>query len=409
MAVFEYEALDDSGRAVKGIAEADSRRQATAQLRSKDIYVTKISSYNAAARRLKAISLANLLPRRNRTRQLSVFTRQMTALLKAGVPLVEALSALVEQTEDRYLTETIIDVREKVIQGQSLSEAMNAHPGFFPDLYVNMVRAGELSGALEDILARLADYTEKQNALRNRIQSIMIYPAVMMLIGGSVLMFLLYYVVPQVMQIFTGLNKDLPLPTIILVRLNDFMQKYGLLIIVLLIGVIGAIKIFINTARGRLLYDKFKLKIPLLGGLLRKSAMARFSRTLGTLLSSGVPLVTAMDVVKDIVGNQVLAGIIDQAKEQVIEGSDLALPLGKSGLFPPLVTKMISVGERTGQIEEMLLRVAQIYEEDVEVTLSGMVSLIEPLIIVAMGLVVLFIVLSILLPILEMNQMVRIG
>jgi general secretion pathway protein F len=336
---------------------------------------------------------------------LSIATRQLAVLVSAGIPLVEALSALIEQVEHERLKRVVSDVRQRVNEGASLADAMAIHPRVFTGLYVNMIRAGEHSGALEVVLVRLADFTESQARLRSKIMGTMAYPVAMVGIGSVILGILFSVVIPKITKIFDDTKITLPWTTKILIGFSSFVHDYWWALGALLALAIWGFFHWKRTTAGRARWDRMVLGFWVFGPLIRHIAIGRFARTLATLLKSGVPLLTAMDIVRNIVGNSRLAEVIEQARDAIREGESIAAPLKRSGEFPPLVYHMVSVGERSGALEEMLANVAKAYEDQVETTIGALTSLLEPAMIVGMGAVVAFIVFSVLMPILQINNL----
>jgi general secretion pathway protein F len=410
MPVFEYQAYNAAGRTQRGVVDAENARVARSKLRAQGLYVTSLAE--AAAHgvagggllgSLRGVSLFQRLSQA----ELSAAVRQLSTLLSAGLPLVGALNALLEQVENPVLKGVLADVKEKVTEGVSLADALARHPKAFPELFSSMVAAGEASGALELVLERLAEFMEGRVKLANKVRSTLAYPIFMVVVGSAVLLFLLAYVVPMVTGIFEDQKQVLPMPTVILIAVSNFMRHWWWLV-VLMIGAAGwGVRRYLNTEPGRLLYDDLRLRAPLIGTLTRKLIVARFTRTLGTLLHAGIPMLQALDISKAVVGNKVFAAAIEAARNTVGEGEDLATPFKRSGVFPPLVIHMVAAGEHSGELERMLLRVADSYEGDVETAVASLTSLLEPIMIMSMGVVVGFIVLAILMPIFEMSQMVR--
>lgn len=403
MAVFEYQALDESGKRKRGIIDADSPAEARTKLQQEGIHLISLKE-----------SLPSLIPSREirifkkvRIRDLAILTRQLATLLGAGLPLTEALSGVSEQLENQTLKKALVDVRERVKSGSTLSNALSQYPKVFSELYVSMIRAGESAGALELVLERLADYNEKHLRLENRIRAALAYPLFIVAIGLLVLSFLFTFVIPRVTALFTTFQASLPLPTIILIKLGDFFKSYWWLLLLIVIVFIFGMKRYIKTEGGGKIFDRLRLRIPLFGPLNQRIALARFSRTLATLLAGGVPLLGALEIVKSIVGNRVLSEVIEEAGESVRRGESLAASLTRSKVFPSIVVRMIASGEKSGNLEDLLYRVADTYDSEVEATVSTLTALLEPILILLMGLVVGFIVLAILLPIFEMSQAIR--
>jgi general secretion pathway protein F len=414
MPVFEYTGLTEAGKNVRGIRDAESSKVLRQVLRKDGVYLTEARAAEAGAvvgqqktGMAREVDIGALLGFTGVSAQdLAIATRQLATLISAGIPLIEALTALVDQIEQPRLKRIMGMVKQKVNEGASLADALGEHPKVFSDLYVNMIRAGESSGALDVVLIRLADLTESQAQLRNKIIGAMLYPAIMVVVGIAIVSILFVVVIPKVTKIFDDMQVALPWTTRILIALSTFARDYWYLMVVLLPTLFFGIRRYIRTARGRAWWDRTQLRAPIFGELVRMLALSRFAKTLATLLASGVPLLTAMDIVRNIVNNTLLAGVIDNARDAIREGESIAAPLKRSGQFPPLVYHMIAIGERSGQLEEMLQNVAKSYEAQVEMRVGALTSLLEPVMIVAMGGGVAFIVFSILMPIMQLNTFV---
>ncbi|HNY50778.1 MAG TPA: type II secretion system inner membrane protein GspF [Smithella sp.] len=408
MSVFEYVALDAQGRRRKGFIDASGLAAARQKLRDENVYPVEINQ--ADHKKETALSGAlqiNILERVS-AGEVSVFTRQLSTLLGAGMPLVPSLTVLMKQAKNQLLKKSLAEIREQVNEGKSLTDSMSAFPRIFPPFYLNMIRAGEASGTINLVLERLADFSENQQALMNKIRSSLAYPIIMFLMGTTVILLLMAFVVPKITGIFADMNQTLPLITIILITVSNFLKSFWWIIMILIFAGIVAFKYGISgTDKGRRAWDSAKLKLPVFGQINRKIAIARFCRTLATLLQSGVPLLAAMEIVRNIVNNIIIGDAIHQAAKDLEEGKGLSGPLTQSGLFPPLVTEMIAVGEQSGTLEKMLNRIAIAYENESQSDIMIMTSILEPVMILVMGLVVGFIVVSILLPIFEMNQLVK--
>ena len=418
MPVFEYRGLNSAGKQIKGLLEADSPKTLRSKLRADGIFLTDVLAQAEGSRAAVAkgtnaaqvardIDLRKLGQGRVNTDDVAIFTRQLSTLLGAGVTLVESLSALVDQVEKERFKRALSDIKQRVNEGSSLADAMGAHPKIFPSIYVNMVRAGEASGALDAVLTRLADFTENQARLQQKILSTMLYPAIMMVVGGGILVALMVFVVPKVTKIFETMKATLPLSTRFLIASSNFFQNWWFILLPAM--VLGAVLFmrWTKSPSGKPKWDRFMLKAPLVGNMVRLLSISRFARTLSTLLKSGVPLLAAMDIVKAIMTNTVLAEVVEKARDSIREGESIANPLKRSGEFPPLVYHMVAIGERSGQLEEMLTSVADNYETQVNVRISALTSLLEPLLIVVMGAVIAFVALSILMPILQVNSAIR--
>lgn len=406
MPVYAYRGITTDGKTVGGIVDAESPRGARLQLRRGGIFPTALSEERSPAGRAARLGLA-LLGERVPAHEIAVTTRQLATLIAAGLPLVEALAALGEQTERERLRRALAQIRQQVTEGRALAEALAEHPRLFSPLYVNMVRAGEASGSLDVVLSRLADYQENQARLIGKVRSALTYPLIMLILGSGILFFLVSYVVPKVTRIFQETQQQLPLMTRALIALSGFTARWWWLLLLLLVAALAALRAYARTAPGRERFDRLALALPFAGGLIKKVAIARFARTLSTLLTSGIGLLQALDIVKCIVDNSVLARAIENASDAIREGHSIAPPLRESGIFPPLVVHMVAVGERSGQLESMLAKAADAYDNEVDNAVNALTALLEPLMIVFMGLVVLFIVLAILMPIFELNRIVR--
>jgi general secretion pathway protein F len=406
MPVFEYKALTASGKAVQGLKEAESPKALRVVLKRDGVFLTEVlGEQQQQAQAKRDVNVKRWVEGRVSAEDLAVTTRQLAVLIHAGIPLVESLAALVEQVEHERLKRVVSDVRQRVNEGSSLADALAAHPGVFTGLFNNMIRAGESSGALDVVLVRLADFTEAQARLRSKIVATMIYPVAMLVIGTLVLGALFTVVIPKITKIFEDTKAVLPWTTKALIAFSTFMANWWWAVLLLQGLTIWGFVRWKATTAGRARWDRFKLTVPVFGRLIRTIAIGRFSRTLATLLKSGVPLLAAMDIVKNVVGNVRLAEVIEQARTSIQEGETIAAPLKRSGEFPPLVHHMVAVGEKTGSLEEMLANVADAYEDQVETTVAALTSLLEPFMIVGMGVVVAFIVFSILMPILQINSL----
>jgi len=407
MPVYEYSALDRAGKNVTGIIDADSTVAARQKLRASGKFPVQVKETTSKAKTEAAASLSSLaIFNRVTDEEIHALTRQLATLLGAGIPLVGALDALMEQTASAPFKKIIAQIKESVNEGNSLTHSLSLHPKLFSNIYINMVRAGEASGSLDVVLERLAEFGEHQQALKSRLTSALVYPIFMAIIGTAVLFFLVSFVVPNITRVFTDMKQVLPLPTIILIWFSDFMRSFWWTLLLGVVGVIMAIRKAIKTPKGQYFWDRMKLQLPVLGPLNRRIALSRFGRTLGSLLQSGVPLITSLQIVRNIVNNVLVGDVIDEAMEDIQAGKSLNLALSRSRWFPPVFLQMVAVGEQSGDLEAMLNKIADAYEREVEARIAGMTALIEPVMILAMAVVVGFIVISILLPIFEMNQMI---
>ena len=398
MPVYKYKAIDETGRTVQGIVDAESPKGATDKLKRQGVFLSSLNE----VRQGKARSFNPF--RGVKISELAITTRQFSTLISAGLPLEASLTALSEQTEDARLGEILTQVKDRVSEGSSLANALNEHRSVFSDLYINIVRAGEASGTLDIVLLRLADFLEKQAALTSKVKSALIYPIFMFFIGGGVLFFTMTYVIPRIAKIFEDSQKALPLMTVILIKVSGFFSNNILLLIILLPVLLFLAYRFNKTDRGRMFFDRVSLKLPVFGKINSMVVISRFTRTLGTLLASGIPLLDALKIGEAVLDNQVYSKTLEEVRSNVREGTSLAKPLRDSGVFPPLVTRMIAVGEQTGEMEEMLTKVADIYDQQVETMVSTLTSLLEPVMILIIGAVMGFIVFAVLLPIFNLTS-----
>lgn len=403
MPVFAYRGINAQGKNIKGVIDAGSLSDARSRLKSEKIFVTEIQESSKAAAASGADRSITSRGKVN-TQDLALMTQQLSTLLSSGIPLVDSISALIDQTENLRLKETLSDVRSRVNEGSSLADAYAKHPKIFNNLYVNMIRAGEASGTLDMVLDKLTFFTENQNKLRGKVVAALAYP-IFMLFAGTIAMIIIFSVViPKLTALYTDMDQTLPLPTTILIGISDALRDYWYLIAIVVVGGIMAFRAYAKTPHGRYKLHGFVLTMPLFGSLFRMIAIARFSNTLATLLSSGVPILTSMDIVKRVINNVVLKDVIEKVRVNLSEGDSIAEPLRRSGQFPPLVTHMISVGEKSGELESMLYKVAETYDNQVENKITTLTSLLEPMMILIMAVVVGFIVFSVMLPLINMNN-----
>ncbi len=413
MPVYEYKGIDARGREVSGIVDAENPRTARARLRKQGVFPTVVEEQEARAKGAGKRPGKGLATKVDLSRILQVVTAadvaaatsQLATLVGAAIPVVEALNALLEQVEKPALKVVLADVKEKVNEGSSLANALRAHPRIFDDLYVNMVAAGEQSGALDLVLKRLADHTEAMQTLRGKLVTALIYPAIMALIGSGLLVGIFVVVVPRVRRLFDSFGETLPLLTRAFLGASELVASGWWVILLLVVAGALLFRRWVKKPEGRMQYHRILLKLPLFGNIFRTIAVSRFSRTLATLLMSGVPIVTALQIVRRVVGNDVLAQAVDEAARNITEGQSIAAPLRASKEFPALVTHMIAIGERTGELEPMLEKVADSYDRTVERSLQAFASLLEPLLIVMMGGVLGTTALALLLPMLQMSNL----
>lgn len=421
MPVYAYKGLDKRGKATKGVHDSENARTLRSDLRKRDVYLTEYAEQSAGGKAKEAIRATG----RKKTgasrevtfsfldrvapQTISEMTRMLATLLRSGVPLVDSLAALVEQTEDERLSRVLAQVRRQVNEGMALHQAMREHPKVFPGLYCNMVSAGEASGTLELVFQRLADFMEGQVKLRSQVTSALTYPAIMMTFAFLVVALLMIFVVPKLVEVIVEQGGTLPLPTRVLIGISDFFRSYFIFLVVG--GIVGIVyfRRWTRTQSGELKWDAFKLRVPLFGDLMRKISIARFARTLGTLMASGVPLLTSIEICKHVVGNAVYREELETARVAIRDGDSIAGPLKRSPHFPPMITQMVAIGEKTGEVEEMLERVAEAYETQVETKVGRLTTLLEPAMIVFLGVIVAGIVFAVLLPMMKMNEALRGG
>ncbi|HDP34065.1 MAG TPA: type II secretion system protein GspF [Candidatus Hydrogenedentes bacterium] len=407
MAVYEYKAIIKStGKTTRGVIDAESAAQARQRLREQELYPTEIREDTTSAGTLTTSSITRRFAAnqgRVSLRDIALMTRQLAVLLRAGMPVLEALNALIDQTSRPRLRTTIYEVRDKVNGGKSLGDALADHPKIFSDLYVNMVRAGEVSGTLEQVLVRLADILERQSNLRSQILSTIAYPVFMGFFAVGIIVFLVMVIVPRITRMFERQGTELPGLTRALIGVSDWAGNYWWLALSFFGLLYFLWRLWVAREQGRKTWDRLKLSFPLYGQLHLKLVCARFARTMGTMLQSGLMMLPALEVVNAIIGNAFIQNCMDDVKVGVRRGRDLAQPLKETGLFPPMMIHMIELGQRSGEIENMLLQIADTFDEDVRLTIDALVALIEPLIIIVMGLFVGLLVLAILLPIFQLS------
>ncbi|MBD3380356.1 MAG: type II secretion system F family protein [Candidatus Omnitrophica bacterium] len=401
---FSYIAKNEDGKTMRGAVEAGDKRHAVDMLRIKGLFILKLEEVREGPPFLKAV--LSLFQKKVPPEELVLFARQMVTLVEAGITIVSALDILSEQTENEKFRSVLSEVRSSVNTGSSLSEAMGRHSDVFNPLFVNMVRAGESSGTLDVVLDRLASYMEKTNALQRKIKSALIYPAVVISMAIIITIVMILKVVPVFKDVFSGFNAALPAPTQMLIDFSDFLKQYFLLVVVMAVLALIGGRMYAATYKGRIQIDRLKLKLPVFGQLLRKVAISRFTRTLSTLVKSGVPILTSLEIVSKTAGNVIVELSVSDIKNSVRDGESIAQPMEKSGIFPPLVTRMVSVGERSGELEKMLSKISDFFDEQVDTDVEGLTGLLEPLIIVFLGVVIGGIVLCMFLPIFKLPTII---
>jgi general secretion pathway protein F len=408
MPVYEYRALNSSGKSLKGILDADSDMVAREKLRASGIFPIEIKEALSKPKGLPSEpgSVVRLL-RGVRPAEVSAMTRQLSTLLGAGVPLIGSLESLVTQITNPTFKRIMAQVKDSVNEGNSLALSLSQHPKVFPSIYVNMVQSGEASGSLDVVMDRLADFGEHQQALRSRFKAALAYPIFMSIVAVIVLFVLVTFIVPNITSVFAEMRQTLPLPTVVLIKVSDFLLSFWWGIVLALFCAILILRRIGRRPRGRYLADRLKLRIPVVGQLNQKIALGRFARTLGSLLQSGVSLISALQIVSRIVDNILIQEVIEKAGDEIQKGQSLAGSLSKSPWFSSMAVQMIAVGEQSGDLEGMLYKIAESQEREVETQITALTSMLEPVMILVMGVVVGFIVFSIILPIIEMSQMIR--
>jgi type IV pilus assembly protein PilC len=417
---FNYVALDARGQEATGLLDAPSSNAAITQLRQAGYFPTSVieeaisSPDGQEARRRAAISARMTKPRAKKgivlferkkvkSKILMIFTRQLATLIDSGLPLLRSLNVLSKQERDKVLKNTINKIADSVQSGSTFSDALALHPRIFNDLYVNMVKAGEVGGVLELVLNRLSEFQEKAAKIKNKVAAAMVYPGIVMTMAIGIMSFLLVFIVPRFEAIFHDLLGDKPLPPVtrFVLAVSDFMKNRALVLLGAVVAAVAIYKFIGRTRRGRFVIDSFKLRMPLFGNLNRKTAISRFARTLGTLVTSGVPILQALNITRETAGNAAIAAVIARVHDSVKEGESIVQPLEASRAFPPMVISMIDVGEETGKLPEMLLKVADVYDDEVDNAVAALTSMLEPIMIVFLAVIVGTIVLALFTPLIS--------
>ncbi|MSP71609.1 MAG: type II secretion system protein GspF [Myxococcales bacterium] len=408
MPSFDFKGLDKAGKDISGVRDADNEKSLRTMLKRDGIFLTSIGKGSKKGGGVLAteVDVAAYFERISPS-DLAIFTRQLATLTKAGIPLVECIGAVADQVEKPKLRKIIGELKQDVIEGSSLAAAIGKHPEVFSPIFTNMIRAGEASGTLDRVLTQLAEFTEASVKLRNKVFSAMMYPALMVGAGGLLLVGMFVYVIPQITQIFEDTGQELPFLTRLLIGISHAMRDYWWVCMLCAGLSIWGFRKWKRSKKGAVAWDQRKLGFPIIGKLILMIAIARFTKTLATLLRSGVPLLTALEITKNVMENLVLDRVVDEARVAVKEGASLAEPLKRSGRFPPIVTHMVAIGERSGALEEMLTVVSEAYESQVDNRISTMTSLLEPIMIMCMGITIAIIVFAVLMPILQLNDFVQ--
>lgn len=400
---FKYVVKDKAGKTLRGVLEGEAKDAAIKSLRVKGMVIINIEEERKSA---FSAGLFRIKGRKIKIDDLVIFARQLATMVDAGIALINALDILAEQVDNVSFKHVLFKVRDDVETGSSLSEALAKHKKVFSSLFINMVRAGESSGMLDEILDRLATYLEKTSALQKKIKAALVYPAAVTAMAFGITVFLLIKVIPVFSDIYAGFGAKMPAPTQIVINISNFLRRY-FYVAVIVLGAAGFLfSKYTKTEKGKKWLDRLKLNVPIFGSLMRKVVVGKFTRTLSTLIKSGVPILNALEIVSKTAGNVVVEEAVEQVRVNVKEGEPIADPLARSGVFPSMVVRMISVGEQTGELEKMLLKIADFYDEQVDASVSALTSLIEPLIIAFLGLVIGGIVICMFLPILQISTIV---
>jgi type IV pilus assembly protein PilC len=397
MSTFVYTVVDPSGKTVKGKMDADSEQVVLGKLHEQNLHIINISKNKAG---VKAPSIGS--NKKVKLKPMVVFSRQFATMIDAGIAVVRCLDILETQMKDPVLKAAIGQSKRDVKAGLSLTDAFSKHPGVFSRLYINMVRAAETGGILDQILDRLATFLEKEDEVKGKIKSAMIYPIMVLIFAALMLMALFMFVLPKFKEIFVSMNVQMPLATRLLFDGSSFMKNYWYILLFIVVGGIVAYKSYSKTEKGRFQIDGLKLRVPVVGELVQKMAISRFSRTFATLIASGVPMMRSLEIVGETSGNVVIAKTVENARNSIREGQKISSPLANSGLFPSMVTHMIDIGEETGRLSDMLLKVSDFYDQEVDQAVKALTSLIEPALIIVMGGIVGFIAVSIMAPIFKL-------
>ena len=403
MAIFEYKGVSGEGKTIKGTVDADSSKSARLKLKQRGVYISEIKE-RTSEKKGQSKSVISFGGSVN-TKNLTLMIRQLATMIKARIPLDEALEAIVEQTDDPKLKSVMSQVKANVNEGRSLADSCKMFPKVFTPIFVAMIQVGEASGNLDLVLVRLANFAEANQQMRQKIIGAMTYPIFMMVAGTAITIFLFAFAVPKITEVFAGSNMALPPLTQFMLSISDFISKHWFLLIAFFLGSFFFFKWYIGTEKGRANWDAISLKLPGVGKLVRMIAVSRFARTLSTMLGSGVQLLDAIDVVKEVVDNAVIKKALIQSRDSISEGHSIAGPLKASGQFPPILTHMIAVGEKTGELEEMLNVVSDAYDSQVDTAIQSMTRLLEPLMIAVMGGIIALVALSIFMPLLELNNL----
>jgi type IV pilus assembly protein PilC len=404
MAKFSYTAVDARGKQANGMIDANDQNDAIAQIRQLGYYPQRLDEAKNTDTVVDDKPKVRKKSGKVKVKILTIFTRQLATLIDAGLPLLRSLNTLSKQERNPVMRNAMADLASSVESGSTFSEALAQHPGIFSKLYVNMVKAGELGGVLEIVLTRLAEFQEKSQKIKGKVVSAMVYPLVVLVIAGLILCFLLVFIVPKFQQIFQDALPGVPLPgiTLFVISLSQILIREWYLVFGGLAAIVIGYKVFASTPAGAVILDRVFLRVPVFGDLISKTSISRFARTLGTLISSGVPILQALNITRDTAGNHVVAGAISKIHDSVKEGESVVGPMEASGVFPPMVTSMVQVGEETGQLPDMLVKVADVYEGEVDNVVTSLTSILEPIMIVLLAVIVGTIVIALFMPMVKL-------
>jgi len=403
MANFVYKVRDRTGKIFTGSIDAENRGAVISELREKRYFITSIEQKRGIISLPKEITFFQ----RVNIKDLTIFYRQFATMVNAGLTLVSCLDILAKQVENKLLAKIIMEVKSDIEAGSTLADAFSKYPKVFSDLYISMIKAGEIGGVLDEVLNRIADLIEKEYALRQKIKSAMTYPSFVLVAAVGMAVFLLTFILPQFVGVFAQFGGKLPILTMILISFTELFNKFWYIFLIVIAVLVFAFLAYIKTPKGKMNFDKFKLKAPVFGSMFHKTAIARFTRTLGTLIKSGVPILEALQVSADSVGNAVVALAVTNSRAKIKEGQSISNPLTESKVFPPMVTQMILVGEESGELEEMLINIANFYDQEVERTVEKLTSIIEPIMMVFISLIIGTMVIAMYLPIFNMMNLMR--
>ena len=415
--IFEYQALNKKGNTVSDFIDAPTEIAARQKLRNQELYVVRINRHEITekkdgAKKISSLKKAyrdaiNYISLKLSSKQIGIFSRQLATLLKAGMPLPVAITDIIDQVDNQNFKNIVIDVKEKLEEGSSFSNSLSRHRTVFSDMYINMVRVGENLGSLDQVVERLADLEEKKNILKSKIQAALWYPSFMILFALIVIIFMMVSIIPSLSRMFIDLGRELPLPTRIVMGLSDFLSSFWYIILILIAGSIYYLNRYIKSAEGKKWFDELKLKLPLFSNLYKKLIVLRFTQNFGILLNNKVDIIKSFEIVKKIVGNTIIESSIEVAAKRIKEGSSVSNALSKSDFLPKMVIGMISAGEASDNLDSMLLNIGNVYETELDLTVTSITNMIEPIIIIIMGIVIGTIVISVLLPIFEMNLILQ--